>query len=147
MFFVAFMVNDEMNIIFEKPNGEKATLPTGANHPADWVPIDIERNGVNLSEEEQSAQAMLAEIERELAQEGQGPGDWIKFFAKPVALLLGKDNCLSCEFRRVCINAGKELYRRYGRDEGKRKMKDLIKRSFFEEPEPLFRELKELLEN
>lgn len=135
-----------MNIVFEKPNGEKITLAAGAQHPPDWRAVGVEKNGVNLSEEEQSAQAILGEIERELALEGKGAGDWIKSFAKPVALLLGKDNCLSCEFRRVCINATKKLCEKFGRQEGKAKVKELIKRSFKEEPEVLLKELKELLE-
>ena len=71
---------------------------------------------------------------------------WVKFFAEPVALMLGKTDCAACEFRRVCLNAGKKLRAKFGPAEGKKKMKALIKRSFTEKPDRLARELKELLE-
>src|SRR6266542_622748 len=51
------------------------------------------------------AQLLLAEIEAELATEGQGLGDWIGVFAAPVALLIGKKNCVSCEVRKAAFNA------------------------------------------
>jgi len=132
-------------IILERPDGTRYTIAPGENHPGEDRAVGIERNGVNVSEEEKAAQVMLAEIEKDLALEGMGTGDWVKFFAKPVALLLGKTNCMFCEFRRVCINAVKRLRAKYGDTEAKRKVKDLILRSFTEEPEVLFRELRELL--
>jgi hypothetical protein len=134
-------------LIMERPDGSRYTIAPGENHPADHRAIGIERNGVSLSEEERAAREMLAEIERELDTEGRGLGDWVKMFARPVALLLGKTDCLACEFRKVCLSAVKKLRAKYGDGEGKRKAKELIFRSYREPPEVLTHELKELLEN
>jgi hypothetical protein len=133
-------------IIMERPDGSRYTIAPGENHPADHRAVGIERDGVSLPEEERAAREMLAEIERELQIEGHGLGDWVKMFARPVALLLGKDDCLSCEFRKVCLNAAKKLKAKYGYAEGKSRVKELIRRSFTEKPEVLLRELKEAIE-
>jgi hypothetical protein len=133
-------------LIMERPDGTRYTIAPGENHPAADRVLDIERNGVSLSEEEIAAREMLAEIERDLGEEAGQAGDWVKFFAEPVALMLGKTDCAACEFRRVCLNAGKKLRAKFGPAEGKKKMKALIKRSFTEKPDRLARELKELLE-
>jgi len=138
-----------MKIEICRSDGATRLVLPGENFDSEWQPTGkiINGKGTTLVEEDREARAMLDEIERELATEGRGPGDWIKYFAKPVALLLGKENCVSCEFRRVCINAVKTLCAKYGKAEGKRKAKKLIVRSFSEPPEALFRELKDLLES
>lgn len=134
-------------LIMERPDGSRYTIAPGENHPADHQAIGIERNGVNLSEEEIAAREMLAEIERDLGAETGKAGDWVKMFAEPVALMLGKTDCAACEFRKVCLNAGKKLRTKFGPGEGKKKMRALIERSFREPPVVLARELKELLDS
>jgi hypothetical protein len=133
-------------LIMERPDGSRYTIAPGENHPADHRAIGIERNGVDESEDKATMQ-MLQEIEQELGAEAGTSGDWVAFFAKPIALVLDKEDCLSCEFRRVCLNCGKKLRRIYGPAEGKKKMKALIKRSFTENAQALGLELKKLLEN
>jgi len=135
-----------MNVIIERPDGTRYMVAPGANYPTDHHPVGIENNGVDVSEEEKAAMLMLQEIEQELGAEAGTSGDWVAFFAKPVAIVLDKEDCLSCEFRRVCINSGKKLRRIYGPEEGKKKMKALIRRSFTEDAAALGLELKELLD-
>jgi hypothetical protein len=134
-------------LIMERPDGSRYTIAPGENHSGVDRVVSIERDGVNLSEEERAAREMLAEIERDLGEEAGQAGDWVKFFAEPVALVVGKADCTACEFRRVCLNCGKKLRRIYGPAEGKKKMKALIKRSFTENAQALGLELKKLLEN
>ena len=135
-----------MNIIMKRPDGTRYTMAPGGNAPADHEFVSLENNGVDVSEEEKAAMLMLQEIEQELGAEAGTSGDWVAFFAKPVAIVLDKEDCLSCEFRRVCINSGKKLRRIYGPEEGKKKMKALIRRSFTEDAAALGLELKELLD-
>ena len=80
-------------------------------------------------------QALLAEIEQELTTEGQGLGDWIGCFAAPVALMIGKKNCMSCEVRKAALNATAKLSEKYGKKKAKKMIKKLIKRSFKEKPD------------
>ncbi len=91
------------------------------------------------------AQALLAEIEAELATEGQGLGDWVATFAAPVAVLIGKKNCMSCEVRKAALNALTKLTEKHGKKKAKRMIKKLITRSFFEKPEKIMRDLKRYL--
>lgn len=124
-------------------------MEAGANfvqQPDEQV-VGIERNGRVLGEEDQKIGRLIADIEKELALEGYGPGDWVKVFAQPVALLLGKQDCVACEVRRVILNAAKKLCEKYGEIVGKAKVKDLFIRSFKEKPEAILLELKALLES
>lgn len=66
--------------------------------------------------------ALLKELNAEL---GSGAGDWVKLFAKPTAALLNKQNCMSCEVRKVVLNAYARLKARYGLLEALRMIKDL----------------------
>ncbi len=136
-----------MRIEIQRADGKTRLVLPGENFSSEWKPTGklISTNGESLSDEQARAQAILASIDAELKTEGQGPGDWVKFFAKPVALLLGKTHCLSCEFRRVCLNAVKKLREKYGDQEAKKKIKELIIRSFTEQPEVLLKELKEAI--
>ena len=137
-----------MRVILERPDGSRYTVAPGENYPSEHRAVDLENDDedAKVSEEEKAAQQMLAEIERELGEEKSAAGDWVKFFAKPIAVVLDKDDCLGCEFRRVCMNAGKKLRRIYGPAEGKKKMKELIRRSLTEDAAKLGLELKALLE-
>jgi hypothetical protein len=137
-----------MRIILERPDGSRYTVAPGARHPGDHRAVGIEKDGADLaaSQEEADTLAMLGEIERELGPDKGTSGDWVKFFAKPIAHVLNKDDCLSCEFRRVCLDAGKKLRKIHGPAEGKKKMMDLITRSFTDDAGRLAAELRSLLE-
>jgi len=91
------------------------------------------------------AAAMVAEIEAELGTEGKGAGDWAKRLLKPIAFLLGKTNCLSCEARRLVMNAATMLTAKHGRVEAKRIIKDLLARSLKAEPSEILQSLKDVL--
>ena len=54
-------------------------------------------------------------IEELDARLGTGGGDWLKYFFTPVALVVGKKNCMSCEVRRVVTNAYANLKAKRGR--------------------------------
>src|SRR5688500_3238017 len=103
-----------MRVILERPDGTRYTVEPGENHPTEHRAIGLEKNGVDISEEEKQAMQMFSEIEQELGAEAGSTGDWVAFFAKPIAVVLDKEDCLSCEFRRVCMNCGKKLRRIYG---------------------------------
>lgn len=78
-----------------------------------------------LSPQKEKAQ-LLQELDQEL---GSGAGDWIKVLAKPIAILLNKQNCMSCEVRRVVVNAYAILKAKHGRGEAGRMMKQLWQKS------------------
>jgi hypothetical protein len=135
-----------LGIIYQLPDGSEQMLPTGANHPSNWKPLRVYKEGIDSDEEANATRVMLDEIIRELGDQSSHVGDWTKFFLKPVAMALNKEDCASCEFRTVCLNAGKRLRQLYGAVAGKQKMKDLILRSFKEDAAVLALELKKLLE-
>jgi len=91
------------------------------------------------------AAALVAEIEGELATDGKGAGDWAKRLLKPIASLLGKANCLSCEARRLVLNAVTKLTEKHGKVEAKRIVKDLLARSLTAEPSEILQSLKDVL--
>jgi hypothetical protein len=70
-----------------------------------------------------SLATLVADLDRELGKGGMG--DWIKVFAGPVAKILGKGGCMSCEVRRVVTNAYANLRAKHGTAEALRIMKDL----------------------
>jgi hypothetical protein len=67
------------------------------------------------------------ELDKEL---GSGLGDMIKVFAAPIAKLLGKGKCSSCNTRRVITNAYGKLKEKHGQLEALRIMKRLWKDTF-----------------
>jgi len=91
------------------------------------------------------AALLVAEIEAELGTEGKGAGDWAKRFLKPVALLLGKANCMSCEARRLLFNAVTKRTEKHGKADAKRIIKELLARSLKESPSEILQSLKEVL--
>jgi hypothetical protein len=85
-----------------------------------------------------------------LAQElnseiGSGMGDWIKVVAKPVASLVGKQNCSPCEAKRIIVNAYGRLKARHGKLKAISIMKDLWQMSAAGKPEEALAQLKEQL--
>lgn len=55
---------------------------------------------------------LLGELDAKL---GKGGGDWLKVFFAPVAIAIGKKDCMSCEVRRVITNAYANLKAKRGR--------------------------------
>ena len=136
-------------VIIEKDGVRKRVLP-GDSFDSDWTAVDVEEDESGADPAQELAiesSRLLDEIEAELRTDGRGPGDWIKFFAKPVAMFLGKEDCVVCDVRKVALNAYKSLRAKYGKEIARAKVKDIIRRSFTDEPpERLLRELKEAIE-
>jgi len=135
-------------IIIEKNGARRKVLP-GEPFPGDWDVVDVEEDPGGSDHAQElyiEAARLLEEIEKELKTEGRGPGDWIRFFAKPVALLLGKADCVACDVRGAALNAYKTLREKYGKEEARRRVRSIIRRSFTEQAELLLLELKQAIE-
>jgi len=80
----------------------------------------------------------LAEISHIAGNPGFGMGDMIAILAGPVALVLGKTNCASCEVRKMIFNVWRKL--------GAKAVWKLVKMSLDEPPETVAARLREILE-
>jgi hypothetical protein len=67
---------------------------------------------IALQPQNDTTAELLSELDQKL---GKGGGDWLKVFFAPVAKILGKANCMSCEVRRVVTNAYSNLREKRGR--------------------------------
>jgi len=138
-----------MWIVIEK-NGAKRKVQPGENFDSSWKPtgeVIPDPHGEDPTRELMIESAnLLAEIDADLAREGRGPGDWIRMLAKPVARLLGKEDCVACDVRGAALNAYRALRAKHGKEKARQMTADIIKRSFTEQPEVLLRELKEAIE-
>lgn len=85
---------------------------------------------------------LLRELDAEL---GEGAGNWVKSFLSPVAKLLGKANCATCETRRVILNAYARLKAKHGQAEALKMIGELWNKSFQENDEEVLAKLKEYL--
>lgn len=56
--------------------------------------------------------ALLSELDAKLGKHG---GDWLRAFFGPVAIVLGKTHCMSCDVRRIVANAYAALKLKRGR--------------------------------
>lgn len=56
--------------------------------------------------------ALLDELDAQLGKHG---GDWLKTFFGPVAIVMGKTHCMSCDVRRIVANAYAALKLKRGR--------------------------------
>ena len=134
-------------IVLQNAQGKKSKVRPGENYDEEWTPTgEIENyNGVTLDQETREAQELLADIEGELVTEGRGAGDWVKYFAKPVAEILGKQDCISCEVRGVILNAAKLVIAKHGKIKGSLIVGKLLRRSFTNPEETVLAEFRELL--
>lgn len=135
-------------VIIEK-DGERRKVLAGQEFDSSWTAVDVEEDESGADPAQElvvETSRLLNEIEEELKNEGRGPGDWIKFFAKPVALLIGKADCVACDVRGAAFNAYKALRAKYGKQEARARVRSIIIRSFTEQPEVLLRELKEAID-
>ena len=95
--------------------------------------------------EETDAHEIIRLIASELEIEGIQWGSVLKVLFKPVALMLGKSHCLSCDVREAIINSTSMLIKKFGKQQAALHMKQLIKDSFILEPLKVMQELKEIL--
>lgn len=134
-------------VILKSPFGERKVE---AGKPFRFLPGEIiigtqVDEAVSYHHVQDKTRILLDDIEKELQIEGNGLGDWVKTFASPVAALLGKSKCQSCDVRKVVLNSLQKLTDKHGAREAKRIIKDLIWRSFKEDNEVILKELKEYL--
>jgi hypothetical protein len=139
-----------MRIQLRKPNGERKTVFAGEEFDSNegWeVMGPMPEDMAIVNKEDIDASRLIADIEGELKlNDGRGLGDWVKTFADPVAKLLGRQDCVSCEVRRVILNATKLVITRQGKIEGRKTIAALLRRSFTESEETVLAELQALLE-
>ena len=82
----------------------------------------------------------------ELALEvGPGMGDWIRTLATPIATVMGKKGCTTCEARRIVTNAYGQLKAQHGQLKALGMMKDLWMLSMKAEGDEVLARLKEML--
>lgn len=86
---------------------------------------------------------LIAELDNELGK--RGLGEIIKYLAGPVAKVVGKQNCVMCEIRRVIANAFGKLIKKHGRLKATAKMIGLVMMSFVRSEEAVAKKLKEFL--
>ena len=84
----------------------------------------------------------IATLDKEI---GPGLGDWVKVLASPVARLLGKSNCASCEATRISLNAFNKLKGKYGKVEALKLMAELVVKTKSGEVDSAVRKLQEYL--
>ena len=135
-------------IILEGPEGTREVQAGKAYKlkPGEKITGTRKDESVPDMVETDPARILLASMEQELhTEDGYRLGDWVGWIAKPVALLLGKQDCMSCEARKATLNATTVLMKKHGDIEAKKIVKGLLKRSLKEEPEVILKELKEHL--
>lgn len=115
-------------IVLKGPNGERRIAQDPDNQfrytllPGERFEGGIDPNcggEIALQPHTDTTALVLAELDKKL---GQHAGDWIKVFAGPVARVIGKKDCMSCEVRRVVANAYANLKGKHGRISALRKM-------------------------
>ena len=89
-------------------------------------------------------QSLYAEMESEI---GPGAGDFIKALAAPLAKLMGKEGCSSCEARRIVTNAYSKLKTKYGIIKTVSILKELWQMSFNESGDAVLGKLQEHLDD
>lgn len=127
--------------IYKALDGSERRIPSGVAHiiaPGE-IFIGVDRDcAMNPSDKRKKAtvevlkqretyQSLAREVDKEI---GSGVGDWIKRLASPVAKLLGKSGCSSCETRRIVTNAYGQLKNKHGQLEALRIIKELWSDSF-----------------
>ena len=76
---------------------------------------------------------------------GPGFGDWIKVMAAPIAEVMGKKGCTTCEARRIVTNAYAKLKAQHGQLKALAMIKDLWALSYKADGDQVLLRLKELL--
>jgi hypothetical protein len=138
-----------MRIQLRKPNGETRIVYAGEQYDSSegWQVVGPLRDDMQIvNRDDRDAARLIADIEDELKiNDGRGLGDWVKTFAMPVATLLGRQDCMSCDVRRVILNATKLVIAKHGKIEGRKILLSLVRRSFTEPEEQVLAELRSLL--
>lgn len=134
-----------MACIILELNGSKRSIPEG--QPYRLIPGEkITGVDENCNGKIQAIGASKPSLHDELAREiGGGFGDWIRTLATPIATVLGKKGCTSCEARRLVTNAYARLKAKHGQMEALAIIKDLWALSFRSSGDDVLRKLKEVL--
>lgn len=135
-------------IILEGPEGKRKVQegkPYRPKHGEVVIGVESDNEPVQYVQVSE-AELLMREIETELKDDGHGLGSWAQYFAKPVAKLLGKTSCMSCEARKAALNALTQLTEKHGKPEAKKIVMGLIVKSFKSPPEVVLKELREALQ-
>ena len=134
-------------IILEDNTGQRMEVKEGQRYNGrKWHVVDS-KPPFNNEPEQNEAVELLRLIEADLIKEGIHWGSVLKTMLKPVALLFGKRNCLSCDVREVIINSARTLIRKLGKLEAAETLKSLIRDSFLLEPAEVLKQLKAILDD
>jgi hypothetical protein len=100
--------------------GETKLIPQNTQYAIDWTftgKIEWDCGNESLAKQGEGVpiEVLLTEMDKHLGTEGHGPGDWLKYFVAPIAIILGKQGCTSCETRRVIANAYHNLKVKHGK--------------------------------
>lgn len=104
--------------------------------------IDKTCNGASIIPVTPHVHTLQDELSREV---GPGFGDWIKTLASPIATVLGKKGCSTCEARRIVTNAYGQLKARHGQLAALAAIKDLWALSYRTDGDRVLVKLKEML--
>jgi hypothetical protein len=138
-------------LLLRGPQGDRSIKPNldGKTYTYSLLPgekiagMDNECNGqLALKEKPVKVKDLIQELDEEI---GAGVGNWIKVFAAPVAKLVGKQGCTSCEVRRVITNAYARLKAKHGQAEALKIMGELWSLTL-NKPEIALEKLKEYLD-
>lgn len=122
-------------IVLKNTNGSTRIIPSG--HPYRLQPGE-QIDGVDMQCGERIIEAnhapriqydtapRLPTLAQELEEQiGGGFGDWIRFMATPIAEVMGKKGCTTCEARRIVTNAYGKLKEQHGQLRALSIIKDL----------------------
>ena len=134
-----------MACIILELNGSTRSIPEG--HPYRLMPGEkITGVDENCNGKIQRIQPNVPSIHDELVREiGGGFGDWIRTLTSPIAEVMGKKGCSSCEARRIVTNAYAKLKAKHGQIGALAIIKDLWALSFKAEGDQVLIKLKEIL--
>lgn len=135
-------------VILQGPDGVVREIPMGTTYrkrPGEKI------LGANMNCGPQADNSRPNDERKQLLREldekiGHGAGDWIKRFAAPVAKILGKAGCSSCETRRIVTNAYARLKAKQGQAKALQIMAELWKESFSKPDEEILKALQSYLE-
>lgn len=106
-----------VRVINQLPDGTEVTRIPGVRYtplPGEkFLRIEKDETPVEVYNQREAEKFLeiLKEIDKRAKEKGYAgsKGDYIKLLLKPVALVLGKQNCILCEARTVILNLSSKL--------------------------------------
>jgi len=135
-------------IILENNAGGKRLIPDGQPYRLEVsekiTGVDMNCGGdvIRINGTIQNESPLIAEMQNEV---GGGFGDWIRTLASPIAEVMGKKGCSTCEARRIVTNAYGKLKEQHGQLKALSIIKDLWALSMKASGDEVLQKLKEIL--